>query len=48
MPLPDIRGRVQIIKHHMKGVKIGEGVDPKRLARGTIGFSGADLSNMIK
>ena len=48
VPLPDIRGRVQIIKHHMKGVKIGEGVDPKRLARGTIGFSGADLSNMIK
>ncbi|KAL1686388.1 peptidase family M41-domain-containing protein [Schizophyllum commune] len=47
VPLPDIRGRVQIIKHHMKGVKIGEGVDPKRLARGTIGFSGADLSNMI-
>ncbi|KAL1746381.1 peptidase family M41-domain-containing protein [Schizophyllum fasciatum] len=47
VPLPDIRGRVQIIQHHMKGVKIGEGVDPKRLARGTIGFSGADLSNMI-
>ena len=32
----------------MKGVKIGEGVDPKRLARGTIGFSGADLTEICQ
>ncbi|TRM58661.1 P-loop containing nucleoside triphosphate hydrolase protein [Schizophyllum amplum] len=47
VPLPDIRGRVQIIQHHMKGVKTSTEVDPKRLARGTIGFSGADLQNMV-
>ncbi|KAF9053689.1 ATP-dependent metallopeptidase Hfl [Hymenopellis radicata] len=47
VPLPDILGRVQIIKHHMKGVRISPDVDPKILARGTPGFSGADLQNMV-
>ncbi|RDB21001.1 Mitochondrial inner membrane i-AAA protease supercomplex subunit YME1 [Hypsizygus marmoreus] len=47
VPLPDIRGRVQILQHHMKGVVTASDVDPKVLARGTPGFSGADLQNMV-
>ncbi|KAG6909717.1 hypothetical protein DXG01_015919 [Tephrocybe rancida] len=47
VPLPDVRGRVQILKHHMQGVTVSSDVDPKILARGTPGFSGADLQNMI-
>ncbi|KAJ6547561.1 ATP-dependent peptidase [Mycena capillaripes] len=47
VPLPDIRGRAQILKHHMKGVITGQDVDTKVLARGTPGFSGADLQNMV-
>ncbi|KAJ7219269.1 ATP-dependent peptidase [Mycena pura] len=47
VPLPDIRGRAQILKHHMKGVITGNDVDTKILARGTPGFSGADLQNMV-
>ncbi|KAJ7285838.1 ATP-dependent peptidase [Mycena rebaudengoi] len=47
VPLPDIRGRAQILMHHMKDVITGEDVDTKILARGTPGFSGADLQNMV-
>ncbi|CAK5277417.1 unnamed protein product [Mycena citricolor] len=47
VPLPDIRGRAQILKHHMKNVITGQDVDTKVLARGTSGFSGADLQNMV-
>ncbi|KAJ8489671.1 hypothetical protein ONZ45_g13474 [Pleurotus djamor] len=47
VPLPDVRGRVQILKHHMKGVTTSPDVDPMILARGTPGFSGADLQNMV-
>ncbi|KAJ7774612.1 ATP-dependent peptidase [Mycena maculata] len=47
VPLPDIRGRAQILKHHMKDVITGKDVDTKILARGTPGFSGADLQNMV-
>ncbi|KAF5330739.1 hypothetical protein D9619_005757 [Psilocybe cf. subviscida] len=47
VPLPDVRGRVQIIQHHMKDIKISPGIDPKLLARATPGFSGADLQNMV-
>ncbi|KAJ8078767.1 i-AAA protease yme1 [Marasmius tenuissimus] len=47
VPLPDIRGRVQILQHHMKNVTTNKDVDPKVLARGTSGFSGADLQNMV-
>ncbi|KAF8636527.1 hypothetical protein AX17_003340 [Amanita inopinata Kibby_2008] len=46
VPLPDIRGRVQILQHHMRNVVTSREVDPKVLARGTPGFSGADLQNM--
>jgi len=47
VPLPDVRGRVQILKHHMKDVTTEPGVDGMVLARGTPGFSGADLQNMV-
>ncbi|MEE3182586.1 MAG: ATP-dependent zinc metalloprotease FtsH [Pseudomonadota bacterium] len=45
--LPDIRGREQILNVHMRKVPISDDVDPSILARGTPGFSGADLENII-
>jgi len=45
--LPDIRGREQIIKVHMRKVPINADVDAAVLARGTPGFSGADLANLV-
>lgn len=45
--LPDIRGREQILKVHMRKVPIGNDVDAAVLARGTPGFSGADLANLV-
>ena len=45
--LPDIRGREQIIKVHMRKVPVGEDVEPNVIARGTPGFSGADLANLV-
>jgi cell division protease FtsH len=45
--LPDIRGREQILKVHMRKVPLGESVDPSKIARGTPGFSGADLANLV-
>ena len=47
VPLPDIRGREQILKVHMRKVPISEDVKPGILARGTPGFSGADLANLV-
>lgn len=47
VPLPDIRGREQILKVHMRKVVLGEDVRPNIIARGTPGFSGADLSNLV-
>ena len=47
VPLPDIRGREQILKVHMKKVPIAEDVEISFIARGTPGFSGADLANLI-
>ena len=47
VPLPDVRGRMEILKHHMKNVQIGTDVDEKALARGTPGFSGADIENLV-
>jgi cell division protease FtsH len=47
VPLPDIRGREQILKVHMRKVPIAPDVDPTVLARGTPGFSGADLANLV-
>ncbi len=45
--LPDVRGREQILKVHMRKVPIADDVNPAMLARGTPGFSGADLANLI-
>ena len=47
VPLPDVRGRSQILKVHMRKVPAAENVDPMIIARGTPGFSGADLANLI-
>ena len=47
VPLPDIRGREQILKVHMKKTPIGKSVDAAIIARGTPGFSGADLANLV-
>ncbi len=45
--LPDIRGREQILKVHMRNVPLSDDVDPSIIARGTPGFSGADLENLV-
>ena len=45
--LPDIRGREQILKVHMRKVPVGDDVQPGVIARGTPGFSGADLANLV-
>ncbi len=45
--LPDIRGREQILKVHMRKVPLGDDVKPELIARGTPGFSGADLANLV-
>ena len=47
VPLPDIRGREQILNVHLKKVPLGDDVKPKLIARGTPGFSGADLANLV-
>ncbi|WP_067585839.1 ATP-dependent zinc metalloprotease FtsH [Endozoicomonas ascidiicola] len=45
--LPDIRGREQILKVHMRKVPVSDDVQPAVIARGTPGFSGADLANLV-
>ena len=45
--LPDIRGREQILKVHMRKVPLAENVEAAKIARGTPGFSGADLANLV-
>ncbi|UCH54399.1 MAG: ATP-dependent zinc metalloprotease FtsH, partial [Pseudomonadota bacterium] len=47
VPLPDIRGRELILKVHMRKVPVAEDVNAMILARGTPGFSGADLANLV-
>ncbi|MDT8451871.1 MAG: ATP-dependent zinc metalloprotease FtsH [Gammaproteobacteria bacterium] len=47
VPLPDIRGREQILKVHIRKVPSAEDVKPSIIARGTPGFSGADLANLV-
>ncbi|MFM7625819.1 MAG: ATP-dependent zinc metalloprotease FtsH, partial [Gammaproteobacteria bacterium] len=47
VPLPDVRGREQILKVHMRKVPVGDDVKPALIARGTPGFSGADLANLV-
>ena len=45
--LPDVKGREEILKVHSKGKRLDESVDLKTVARVTVGFSGADLSNLM-
>ena len=45
--LPDVRGREQILKVHLRKIPMTEDVNPKVIARGTPGFSGADLANLV-
>ena len=47
VPLPDIRGRTEILKVHMRKVPLTPDVDPQVIARGTPGFAGADLANLV-
>jgi len=47
VPLPDVRGREQILRVHMRRVPLSEDVKPQLIARGTPGFSGADLANLV-
>jgi cell division protease FtsH len=47
VPLPDVRGREQILKVHMRRVPLADDVKPSIIARGTPGFSGADLANLV-
>lgn len=45
--LPDVRGRIEIIKHHLRNISVAPDVDPKVVARGTPGLSGAELMNLV-
>ena len=47
VPLPDLKGREQILGVHMKKIPIDESVNARNIARGTPGFSGADLANLV-
>ncbi len=47
VPLPDVRGREHILKVHMRKVPLADDVNPSIIARGTPGFSGADLANLV-
>ena len=47
VPLPDVRGREQILRVHMRSVPLADDVKPALIARGTPGFSGADLANLV-
>lgn len=48
VPLPDVRGRMEILKHHMRNIVHDKAaVDISIIARGTIGFSGADLQALV-
>ncbi|KAJ7390048.1 hypothetical protein OS493_027573 [Desmophyllum pertusum] len=46
VPMPDVKGRHDILKLHLKNIEVADNVDIEVLARGTVGFSGADLANM--
>ncbi len=47
VPVPDLKGREKILQVHARKVKLGPDVDLRRIARGTPGFSGADLANLV-
>lgn len=47
VPLPDVRGRLSILQHHVRNITIADGVNLQQVARGTPGFSGAQLENLV-
>ncbi|KAF2165351.1 hypothetical protein M409DRAFT_67211 [Zasmidium cellare ATCC 36951] len=47
VPLPDVRGRIAILKHHLKNIRTDGTVDPAIIARGCPGFSGAEIENIV-
>ncbi|KAF2860703.1 ATP-dependent metallopeptidase Hfl [Piedraia hortae CBS 480.64] len=47
VPLPDVRGRIAILKHHLRNIKVDSSVDAAEVARGCPGFSGAELENVV-
>ncbi|KAI6802191.1 ATP-dependent metallopeptidase Hfl [Hortaea werneckii] len=47
VPLPDVRGRISILKHHLRNIRTDATVDPAIIARGCPGFSGAELENVV-
>jgi cell division protease FtsH len=47
VPVPDVKGREEILRVHVKKTVLGDNVDMQTLARGTPGFTGADLENMV-
>ena len=47
VPLPDVRGRLKILEHHIKVTRVAPAMDLTSLARGTPGFSGAQLENLV-
>ncbi|MBF0559604.1 MAG: ATP-dependent zinc metalloprotease FtsH [Nitrospirae bacterium] len=47
VPTPDVKGRLEILKVHTKNIPVAEGVNLDKIARGTPGFSGADLANLV-
>jgi ATP-dependent metalloprotease len=47
VPMPDVRGRIAILKHHLRNIRTDAAVDPAIIARGCPGFSGAELENVV-
>ena len=47
VPQPDVKGRLEILKVHTKGIPVDESLNLEQIARGTPGFSGADLANLV-
>jgi len=47
VPMPDVRGRIAILKHHLRNIRLDPDADPAIIARGCPGFSGAELENVV-
>ncbi|XP_063074947.1 ATP-dependent zinc metalloprotease YME1L1b isoform X1 [Engraulis encrasicolus] len=47
VPRPDVKGRTEILKWYLRKIKVDEAVEAEVIARGTVGFSGADLENLV-
>jgi ATP-dependent metalloprotease len=48
VPLPDVRGRAEMLEYYLHDKPVASDVDPKLVARQTSGFSGADISNLVR